>query len=344
MKKKHEIPTVPFLLKESYSSRSKRHVAWLFPEHLKQMIAFKWRTLTSHKRAFPDFIIIGEPKCGTTSLFNYLMQSPEANPPMCKETHFFDLIVHWNIPWEFPNLDNSHLVERLKNEYRAFFHITKKTSPNTFTGEATPGLMRHGGSHEIMRKILPKKTKFIVILRNPIDKSRSGYYYVFGRKGITNSLPSFDERVSEMDINEEIKKNEDLCKIFRHLSVSIRKSLNYHKKRLDPNSGFPYILGGPCYADQIETWYKTFPERDNLLILSFEEMIKAPQEIVDKVMDYLEKPRFKLKTIKNFRPDSSYDSRKNPEMKKETREKLSILYKPFNEKLYELVGREFDWD
>ena len=35
-----------------------------------------FRSLTSNQRTLPDFMIIGEAKCGTTSLYNYLIQHP----------------------------------------------------------------------------------------------------------------------------------------------------------------------------------------------------------------------------------------------------------------------------
>ena len=34
------------------------------------------RSFTSNSRVLPDFIIIGESKCGTTSLYNYMIQHP----------------------------------------------------------------------------------------------------------------------------------------------------------------------------------------------------------------------------------------------------------------------------
>lgn len=346
MKKNLKIPTTPFILEELYSARKKRNIAWLFPNHLKQILDFKWRSFTTHKRAFPDFIILGEPKCGTTSLFNYLMQSPDAVPPMCKETHYFDLIVHWNIPWEFPNLDNPHIVERFKNEYRAFFPLMNKfDSSNKFTGEATPGLLRHGGSHEIIKRVLPEKTKFIVILRNPIDEKRSAYYFFRSLHDLNNiKVQSFDDHIEQLDIEKERKRYNDYHKCFNYLSIMVLKSFNFQKKIVNPDNRFPTILDSPCYADLLATWYETFPEKDKLLILSFEEMVKSPQKTVDTILDFLDKPSFKLENIQNYRPHSKYDSSKNPKMKKETREKLSSLFKPYNEKLYEMVGRDFGWD
>lgn len=345
MNKKVQIPTIPFLLHDLYNARKKKSIAWFFPEHLKQILQFKWRTITAKKRVLPDFIITGVPKCGTTSLFNYLMQSPDAEPPMCKEIHYFDLIFHSNTPWELPNLEKAHLIDRYRQEYSAFFPLKKNyDSANKFTGEATPSLFGHAGTHEIINKLVPDKTKFIAIVRNPVNQIRSLYYYLYYIKGMGNIIPSFDDFVEKIDIEAEKKKYERFCECYKYLAIRIVKGLNYEKQILDPCSEVPSIMFFPCYADALSTWYKTFSDKNRLLILSFEEMIQSSQNTVDQVMDFIEKPRFKLETEEAYKPTDSYDSKNNPKMKQQTKEKLGMLFKPYNEKFYNLTGRDFGWD
>ncbi|MCH9035408.1 MAG: sulfotransferase [Planctomycetes bacterium] len=44
----------------------------------------------------PDFFIVGAPKCGTTSLYEYLRQHPEVFMSRIKEPHFFGRdLSHW---------------------------------------------------------------------------------------------------------------------------------------------------------------------------------------------------------------------------------------------------------
>ena len=38
---------------------------------------------------FPNFVVIGAPKSGTTSLFHYLKQHPDVYLPVRKELHYF---------------------------------------------------------------------------------------------------------------------------------------------------------------------------------------------------------------------------------------------------------------
>ncbi|RPI52485.1 MAG: sulfotransferase, partial [Chloroflexi bacterium] len=57
------------------------------------------RLLTAGRRRLPDFCIIGGQRCGTTSLYNYLVQHPDVSPAFMKETHFFDTHYHRGINW-----------------------------------------------------------------------------------------------------------------------------------------------------------------------------------------------------------------------------------------------------
>ena len=50
------------------------------------------RALTGSMRVLPDFLIIGGQKCGTTSLYNYLLNHPDIYPSLWKEVNFFDKI------------------------------------------------------------------------------------------------------------------------------------------------------------------------------------------------------------------------------------------------------------
>ncbi|WP_019503571.1 sulfotransferase domain-containing protein [Pleurocapsa sp. PCC 7319] len=47
------------------------------------------RILTSPIRRMPDFLIIGAQKCGTTSLFDFLVQHPNIGKPHKKEVDYY---------------------------------------------------------------------------------------------------------------------------------------------------------------------------------------------------------------------------------------------------------------
>ena len=105
----------------------------------------------------PNFLIIGAQRCGTTSLYNYLIQHPQIVPSSKKEVHFFDLNFHLGQSW-----------------YEKHF---PEVSDNILTGEASP--------YYIFHPLCPKRifdydpsVKLIVILRNPIDRAYSHYRHI----------------------------------------------------------------------------------------------------------------------------------------------------------------------
>ena len=103
-------------------------------------------------KTFPDFFIIGAPKCGTTSLSVYLSEHPEIIMSKPKEPHYFST-----------DIDNGRITS-LKNYLNCF----SKKSHNELMGEASTLYLY---SQVAVPKILINNdnAKFIVMLRNPLD-------------------------------------------------------------------------------------------------------------------------------------------------------------------------------
>ena len=115
----------------------------------------------------PDFIIIGETKCGTTSFFNYLIKHPKILDTFgngdnvdkiynTKEIRYFDRYFDRGLEW-----------------YKSCFPDTKS---DEITGEATPMYMYRTMSMRRIYDVLPK-VKLIVQLRNPVDRLYSNYMH-----------------------------------------------------------------------------------------------------------------------------------------------------------------------
>jgi len=101
----------------------------------------------------PDFTVIGAQRCGTTSLYNYLIQHPDIKPAIRKEIHFFDNNYHKGIGW-----------------YHKHFNYNK----GKIVGEATPYYIFHPHAPYRIKNDFPK-IKLIILLRNPIDRTFSHY-------------------------------------------------------------------------------------------------------------------------------------------------------------------------
>jgi hypothetical protein len=102
----------------------------------------------------PQFLVIGVAKCGTSSLYEYMIQHPQILSAAKKEIDFGDHIDN-GIDW-----------------YLSHFSPTPK---DFITGEASTSYFGNLEAREFFKERFPQ-CKLIVILRNPVDRFISHYY------------------------------------------------------------------------------------------------------------------------------------------------------------------------
>jgi hypothetical protein len=130
----------------------------------------------------PNFLIIGDTKAGTTSLYSYLRQHPEVYMPSeLKELRYFAF-----------DRDNSYQVRagstRVTNltDYLGYF---EKCGNAKVIGEASPNYLRSPGAAQRIREQIPS-VKLIVCLRHPAERLHS-LYQMHYRERLTRQ--PFDE-------------------------------------------------------------------------------------------------------------------------------------------------------
>jgi hypothetical protein len=106
--------------------------------------------------SLPDFMIIGAPKCGTTSLFEYLCEHPDVARPARKEIHYFDEKFARGLPW-----------------YRRHFPRVEKPR---ITGEATTAYLFARDAPARAAALMPD-AKLIAVLRDPVRRVISHYWH-----------------------------------------------------------------------------------------------------------------------------------------------------------------------
>lgn len=105
----------------------------------------------------PDFLVIGAPKAGTTSLSAGLASHPQVWIPYRKEMSYFD--IRWR----------REPIER----YAADF---ADAPAGTFRGEATPTYLHVPGAMGRIAEVLPA-VRLVAILRDPVERAWSHYWY-----------------------------------------------------------------------------------------------------------------------------------------------------------------------
>lgn len=124
----------------------------------------------------PDFLIIGEMKCGTTTLWEVLDRHPRVAFPCEKELHYFNRRMGEGRDW-----------------YASWFGTA---NPNQICGEATPDYLFCDGACERIRNEIPE-AKFVVILRDPTNRAWSHYWHNV-RRG--RELLTFEEALEEESV------------------------------------------------------------------------------------------------------------------------------------------------
>jgi len=198
----------------------------------------------------PDFIIIGGQRCGTTSLYSYLIEHPLIAPAAEKELHFFDLNFDKGVEW-----------------YESQF--TPASQPQVLTGEASPYYIFHPLVPQRLHQLYPQ-VKPIALLRDPVDRAISHYYHEV-RLG-------FESLTLEEAIASEAARLEGEA-------AKIIADPNYHSFN---HRHYSYLSRG-IYIQQLRHWMQYFP-REQFLILKSEDFYANPAAIVSQVFQFLNLP------------------------------------------------------
>ena len=269
------------------------------------------RGVTSPLRLLPDFLIIGTQRGGTTSLYHYLQAHPCIGPASTKEVHFFDMRFHKGLAWyrgHFPSRIEQYAVQQLHGH-------------SLVTGEATALYLFHPHAPKRVAEALPF-VKLIVLLRNPVDRAYSQYYHAIE---LGHESLSFEEAIDQ----EEERTAKERKKVLEdeHYYSQAYKHLSY--------------LSRGIYVEQLQVWMNLFP-REQFLILKSEEFYGNPAASLKQLLTFLKVPVFEPQLGK--KEYKQYNNNSYTKMDAAMRTRLIEYFKPYNARLYDLLGVDFGWD
>lgn len=251
-----------------------------------------WRFATADLRSFPDFVILGTQRGGTTSLYRWLSQHPDMTPALRKEVHFFDVHYDRGLRW-----------------YRSHFPIARR---GRLTGEASPYMLYHPLAPERAARDLPDTTRFIVLLREPVSRTVSDYWYSARRK-------RFETETFERAIALEAER----------LAPEIDRVLR--GERSPRHSGYSYVARSE-YVGQIQAWFDAVG-RDRILVVESEQMY-SQASVPAGIVAWLGLDPHNVPF-----PVTNQSERTGTE----SAELLASLHEhfiPYNQKLFDLLGYE----
>ncbi len=111
----------------------------------------------------PSFLIIGDMKAGSTSLFHYLRQHPEVYMPACKELRYF--------AYDPENPYHIRAATYPVKTLADYAHYFEKCGNARAIGEASPNYLRGRGTARRIKAALPD-AKLIACLLAAVDSPR----------------------------------------------------------------------------------------------------------------------------------------------------------------------------
>ncbi len=261
-------------------------------------------------KMIPSFLIIGAQRCGSRSLFEYLIQHPSIKKPIVKKIHFFD------------NYFGAYSLGF--GWYRGHFPINifglikdDIDDPKFVTGEATPHYMFHPWGPKRVKDAFPD-IKLIAILRNPVERAYSHYQH------------------SVQLGHEKLSFNEALGKESFRLKGEKKKMLSDPDYYSHNYNHYAYLSGG-IYIQQLKYWRKFFP-KEQMLILRSEDLFYDLSTVYETVSDFLQLPKYAIKSQINYNVGNY--SPMSPPLKA----RLVEFFKPHNKKLFDYLTWDSEWE
>ena len=202
---------------------------------------------------WPDFLIVGAAKAGTTALYHQLGTHPDIFMSPQKEMNFFALenqVIDFKGPGDIEITHKDSILR--KDEYLDLFRAGDSFKA---IGEASPLYLSSESACYRIKYYIPK-IKLIGILRNPIDRAFSAFCHL--RR---------DEREPESNFLLAVEKEP-----YRITSGWCEM---WH-----------YIKNG-LYADQIERFQSNF-KKDQILFLVYENFLSEPKATLKTICDFLQ--------------------------------------------------------
>lgn len=195
---------------------------------------------------FPDFIVLGAPKAGTTSIYFYLKQHPDIFLPTNKEPGFFAFENMDMDQFYYPkpmNVRTSTLTDRAKYTQQFAEARTDQKS-----GDMSTIYLSSPNAPAAIKKYDPN-AKMVAILRNPVARTFSHFTHL---------------RIDGLEP-----------------APNIITAVNAEKERIAQNCYPSYFYTqASFYSQQLERYYAIFP-KENIKVILYEDLKNMDQLLVD---------------------------------------------------------------
>jgi len=280
-----------------------------------------------------DFFIVGAPKSGTTSLYHYLSEHPQVEMSSQKEPDYFsDKAIHEQGMYYAKNR-----VDTL-DKYESLF-VQKES---VVYGEASVSYLFYENVAEDIKKYNPN-AKIIIMLRNPIERAFSHYLMDYRLGLISDSFENVLAKISKhknahlfyqqyIEVSKYAKQIQRYLDFFKKENILFIDYEDFKKnvsKTVDQVYNFLNI--STEFVADINTKHNTFIMPKNKIIRLIYSFV-----FLRKILTFL----FPVYLVKNISV-LLFKSDKKPELLKETRSLLSIIFNDDIKKMEEVLAKNY---
>lgn len=346
----------------------------------------------------PNFFVAGFPKCGSTFLYYMVdslisLSSKDLNRNQVeKDTQFW---VHFDpfqkIKIGVPKVED--LGGYLFNFIPGIDKVSKKRSHDTVLVDGTPNYINEWPifleeenditNYCLIPAVLPRllpRSKYFVIMRNPIDMLYSNFWFSCTKNFINIPFPYkgpqiFHQRtvtkIAKFNIcmkNESEERISFTCTMLdkKYYSSCIRKRIHLLDRCAAhtlpeiysadlPQCGDIWLSVGLFYV-HIRKWLHILP-RERIIFLTLDEVNKNPSIVAHRILKFLDLNTTLANDVRNVNAmlwsgkvntkqqnEVNYNGDIKLQMRKDTKQLLEIFYHPFNSLLVELLGdHKYQW-
>jgi len=138
---------------------------------------------------WPNFFIVGAPKAGTTSLYEYLRNVPDIYMSPIKEPNYFSI-----------NTVTENFLTKPIRDKKQYLKLFEKVTNEKIIGESSPEYLADQDAPSLIHQISPH-AHILISIRDPVERAYSHYLM----------LINFDQTKSsfKLQIDQELEKKID---------------------------------------------------------------------------------------------------------------------------------------
>ena len=200
----------------------------------------------------PDLFIVGAPKSGTTSLYEYLKGHPQVFMSAIKEPCYFSADLA---------LDASGNFLRHGRDEKAYFELFAEAGDARRLGEASTRYLYSKDAAQLIREASPE-ARIVAMLRNPVDMIHSLHSHKLAAG--TEDLADFEQALAaEGDRHAG-----------RRIPAHSNPRLATYRDRAR-------------YGEQLQRWLGVFG-RERVHVMLFEDMLRDPPGEFRRLLEFLD--------------------------------------------------------